>query len=151
MRKGALLWTVLLSAVACAPRAVTAQQEGAAAIAAASRAFSDAYVGGDTATIRTLYTPDAVLLPPGREVRGGDAIVRYFAPGPRRVNVSHAMESSELRIEEDVAIDVGTWHNTWRIGDGAEQSASERYLIVWRRGADGQWRIEYDMWHRPGG
>jgi metallo-beta-lactamase class B len=53
-----------------------AGQDDRAAIAAASRTFSDAYVRGDTATIRGLYTPDAVLLPPGREIRGRDAIVR---------------------------------------------------------------------------
>lgn len=119
------------------------------AITAASRSFSAAYVAGDTAAIRALYTDDAVLLPPGREVRGRDAIVRYFAPGPNRVNEAHAMTSSELRIDGDRAVDIGTWSNTWRIGDGERSSASERYLVVWRRGGDGRWRIEVDMWHRP--
>lgn len=118
-------------------------------IAAASHAFSEAYLAGDTATIRELYTEDAVLLPPDREVRGRDAITRYFAPVPRRENVSHAMESSDLRIYDDTAIDAGTWHNTVRVDGGPEREASGRYLVVWRRGDDGRWRIEYDAWHRP--
>jgi len=41
------------------------------------------------------------------------------------------------------------WSNTWRRGGEAPQSAEGRYLVVWRRGSDGRWRIEYDMWHRP--
>lgn len=122
-----------------------------AAIESASRAFSAAYVAGDTATIRRLYTEDAVLLPPGAEVRGRDGIARYFAPGPRRTNLTHAMASDAIRITGATAVDVGTWTNVWTIDGGPRQEASGRYLVVWRRGDDGHWRIEYDMWHRPAG
>lgn len=118
-------------------------------IAAASRAFSQAYVAGDTATIRELYMPDAILLPPDREVRGRDAIARYFAPGTRSTNVAHAMVSDELRIINDMAVDVGIWSHTSRVNDGSLRRATGRYLVVWRRGEDGRWRIEHDMWHRP--
>lgn len=124
-------------------------RRAAAEIATASRSFSDAYVAGDTATIRELYTEDAVLLPPEGEVRGRDAIVRYFEPSPRRTNVSHAMESTDLRIRGRTAIDAGTWHNTIRVDGGPEREASGRYLVIWTRGDDGRWRIEYDAWHRP--
>ena len=120
------------------------------AILEASRAFSRAYVQGDTAAVRALYTDDALLLPPGREIRGRDAIVRYFGPVAGRVNLSHAMTSSSLEVRDDQAVDIGIWSNRWRVGDGPEQEASARYLVVWRRGADGRWRIETDMWHRPG-
>lgn len=118
-------------------------------IAAASRAFSQAYVSGDTATIRQLYTPEAMLLPPDREVRGPDAIARYFAPGSRATNVAHAMTSEDLRVTDDIATDVGMWRHTQRTADGSTRESSGRYLVVWRRGDDGRWRIEYDMWHRP--
>lgn len=120
-----------------------------AAIAAASRAFSDAYVGGDTARLADLYTDDALVLPPGQTVQGRGAIQRYFGPGPRRVNLAHAMTSERLDVQGDIATDVGEWSNTWRIGDEDAQTASGRYLVVWRRGPDGRWRMVYDMWHRP--
>lgn len=156
MRGSRIGWLVVAALAACAEGAPDApatpdDADAREAITTASRAFSDAYVAGDTAAIRGLYTEDARLLPPGREVRGRDAIVRYFAPGPNRVNLTHAMTSADLSIEGDLAIDLGTWSNTWRIGDGEAQEASERYLVVWRRGEDGRWRIDVDMWHRPGG
>lgn len=120
-------------------------------ILAASTAFSRAYMEGDTAAIRALYTEDAVLLPPERVVRGREAIGRYFTARPGRRNLAHAMRPDDLRIDGDVAVDTGIWTNTWQVGDEEPQSAEGQYLVVWRRGADGRWRIEYDMWHRPAG
>ncbi len=122
-----------------------------AAIAAASRAFSDAYVRNDSRAIAELYTEDAVLLPPGGEFRGREAAARYFAWGPGRRQVAHAMESSELVVAGDMAVDVGTWHSTSQRGDAPPVTASGRYLVVWVRQGDGAWRMRYDMWHRPSG
>jgi len=68
------------------PSVAVAQSTGAssdsAAIAAASRAFSAAYVRNDTAALGRIYSDSAVLLPPNREIRGRAAIQRDFA-GPR--------------------------------------------------------------------
>ena len=147
MRVFRIVWVIAVLAGSAEWAAAQSLAEDSTAIAAASRDFSQAYVDGDPDRIRALYTEDAVLLPPGQEIRGLDRIAQYFAPGPNRVNIAHRMESSELRLSGDVAIDIGSWHNTWRIGDAAERTASDRYLVVWRRGGDGRWRIEYDMWH----
>ena len=133
------------------PDTAAADAADAAAIQAASRAFSDAYVAGDTATIGALYTEDAVLLPASRRVEGREAIKAFFAPGPNRVNLTHAMTSGDLIIDGDLAVDVGEWSNTWRMGDGDPLEAAAPYLVVWERGEDGRWRIRYDMWHRPPG
>ena len=116
-------------------------------IAETSRLFSQSYVQGDTTTLGHLYTMDAVLLPPGREIKGRESIKEYFSPSPRRRNISHSMESQELVIQGSTAIDMGTWHNSWQIEEGEVQSASDRYLVVWILQEDGQWRIRYDMWH----
>lgn len=127
----------------------SAGEDAAGPIARASQAFSEAYVHGDTARIRALYTPDAVLLPPGREIRGPEAIARYFAPAPGRRNVSHAMRSEELHIHGPVAVDRGTWYHVQDRGNNDIRESSGPYLVVWRLGGDGRWRIAYDMWHRP--
>ena len=149
---------VCLLVMAAAANQITAQgtkivkskRSTEAAIKKASVAFSDAYVRGDTDAIRNLYTEDAAILPPGRTIRGNSKIAGYFAPRPNRENISHSMESSELKVEGNLAIDIGMWNNTWKSGNAKEQSASGQYLVVWKRGTDGRWRIQYDMWHRPG-
>lgn len=116
----------------------------------ASRAFSQAYMRGDGDALRALYTEDAVLIPPGGLVEGRDAIGRYFAPNPRRTTLAHRMTSASLQIDGDRATDRGRWHQLVRNeADGALSRASEQYLVVWKRGMDGAWRIAWDMWHRP--
>lgn len=119
------------------------------AIARAGRAFSRAYMAGDTATIRSLYTEDAVLHPPDREVEGVDAIVRYFAPVPGRAVTDHRMEREALDVWPGGATETGHWHQTLRRPDGTASTSSGRYLIEWVRGLDGAWRIRRDIWHRP--
>jgi ketosteroid isomerase-like protein len=151
------LCTILVAATlagfgGCRARPSDSAASGAVArrdIAEAGRRFSAAYVAGDTATIGSLYTEDAVLLPPGAEIRGRAAIVRYFAPGPNRRQLAHAMVSGSLEVRGSTAIDVGRWSSTWQRGNGEPQTAGDRYLIVWLRGADGAWRISHDVWHRP--
>lgn len=123
--------------------------EDRAAIAAASRDFSAAYVANDSAAIAAVYCAEAVLLPPGREIRGRAGAALYFRWGPPYRQLAHAMASSELTIDGDMAIDVGTWRSTGQRGDQEPDTAEGRYLVVWVREADGQWRIRYDMWHRP--
>jgi len=128
-----------------------AQREADArtAIAGASAAFSAAYVRNDMAALGELYTEDAVLLPPGREIRGREAIRRYFAWSPNHRQIAHSMVPAELIVSGAVATDLGTWHSTSQRGDEPPATASGQYLVVWVRGADGVWRIQYDMWHRP--
>ena len=140
---------VAMAVIAGTPgMALTDVADDKARIMAASRAFSNAYLRGDTTTLKNLYTEDAVLLPTGSSYSGRAAIASYFAPIEGRTNASHEFRVEKLTIEGDIAIDMGTWHYAWRVGK-VTYSADERYLVIWRRCEDGVWRIQYDMWHRP--
>ena len=115
------------------------------AIAAAARAFSRAYLEGDTVTLASLYLDDALLLPSSRDVRGNRAGARWFYAPPGRRPANHFLVPESIEIDGDVAIDVGHWNSVSARGD----TATGRYLVVWRRGDDGRWRMAYDMWHPP--
>ena len=135
---------------ACAPAdAGPTLAEDRAAIAEASRAFSAAFVAGDTATLGALYTDDAVLLPPNRNVNGNEAIRGYFAPSAGRTQVGHTLTSESLLIDGDLAIDMGRWESTTQREGAEPRTSSERYLVVWQRQEDGSWKMSHDAWHWP--
>ena len=120
-----------------------------AAIRAAAAAFSEAFEQGDTVALGQLYTPNALLLAPSDTVRGRADIRRWFRPREGGNRFEHALETADLDIYGDVAIDRGHWSQTFTGEDGTERTVSGVYLVTWRRGADGRWRMEYDMWHAP--
>ncbi len=111
--------------------------------------FSQAMVRGDGGALAAAYTHDGVLLPPDREIRGAQAIGRYFTTGRDGYRqVAHSMIPDEVRVRGDVASEVGTWSSTIQRPGQERTTTGDRYLLVWERGEDGQWRIAYDMWHR---
>jgi ketosteroid isomerase-like protein len=119
-------------------------------ITAAQRAWSDAFVRNDTAALMALYTEDAVLLPPGAEFRGRDGVREWLrAQAPGFVPLTHSTTPKELSIYDSIAVEHGRWQNSFRVGNGPDVNASDEYIVIWKRGVDGQWRFQYDMWHIP--
>ena len=129
-----------------------AQEDGSgeAAIRAAGAAFSRAFEAGDTTALGGLYTEDALLLAPGDTVRGRAAIRRWFRPREGGNQFTHQLIVDDLSITGDVAVDRGRWVQAFPGEDGeAPRETSGVYLVIWRRGPDGAWRMKYDMWHAP--
>jgi ketosteroid isomerase-like protein len=144
---GAVIVSALLAA--CADMAVRSSETDARnAILARSRAFSAAYLRNDNDAIGELYTADATLLSPSREVRGRDEARKVFLWGPQYRQIEHSLRSTSLEIRGDVAVDVGTSATASQRVDNPVVHTNGLYMVVWVREADGAWRIKYDMWHR---
>ncbi|MGI9039357.1 MAG: YybH family protein [Gemmatimonadota bacterium] len=131
------------------PTSTTATVDAEAAIRGAAAAFSAAFEAGDTTALGELYTTDALLLAPNDTVRGRAAIRRWFAPREGRNPFDHTLTADALEVRGDVAIDRGWWTQEFRREDGTTNGSSGVYLVIWRRGSDGRWRMSYDMWHAP--
>ena len=133
------------------PQAVAAMQsvDDETSIRQAAAAFSAAFEAGDTTSLGNLYTEDALLLAPGDTVRGRTAIRRYFRPREGGRPFDHQLIADDLQVHGDVAVDRGRWIQEFDLEDGGTSRSSGVYLVVWRRAADGRWRMSYDMWHAP--
>lgn len=120
-----------------------------AAIHAAATAFSAAYVRGDAAAMAALYTEDAVIFPEGAAaIEGKPAIQRYWTlPAGRRITL-HRLIPERVEVHGDVASDYGRYEIAGEANGEAWGPSHGKYVVVWKRGADGAWRMYLDMWNR---
>lgn len=125
--------------------------QDAARILERSRAFSAAYVRGDTAAMVAMYTPDGAIFPNNSEMLAGhEALQRFWTiPDGDRI-VRHVATPTQIRVDGDHAYDYGIYEvDVLRQGKPRPQTRG-KYVIVWERGADREWRIKLDIWNsRP--
>ena len=131
-----------------APAEKAGDKDVAVAVAAGNAAFSAAFERGDAAAIAALYTEDAVLLPSGGRNRqqGRASIERFFTLAPGVEVVDHSLETTSLEVKGDTAVEIGRWTSVTRRDGGEPRKGTGPYLLVWERGGDGAWRIDYDVW-----
>ncbi|WP_157974618.1 YybH family protein [Lewinella sp. IMCC34183] len=126
------------------------EEADAAAISAATRAFSAAYVRGDFAAMAAAYTETGHILPHGASVVSGrDAIRERWRLPPGVTVLEYRTETVELRILGDYAYDLGHYAGRTRRADGSEAEWAGQYAIVWRK-LDGDWLMQVDMWEGRG-
>jgi ketosteroid isomerase-like protein len=87
-----------------------------------NRNFGGAVGRRDYAGLAALYTENAKVLPPDGPVVTGRSI--------------------DLEVAGDTAHEVG--EATLKVGAG---EARAKYLVVWMKGGDGNWRLHRDIWN----
>ena len=123
--------------------------EGAdrAAIAALRAAWMAAVASGDAEALRDLLTDDyevwANAAPP---IVGIDAAIGAMRGALARFRVEQRFDAVETIVAGDWAFERGT--ESMRVtprGGGDSRDASQRALLVLRRGIDGRWRFARGM------
>jgi uncharacterized protein (TIGR02246 family) len=118
--------------------------------AALSAAFATAINGRDVEAALALWIEDAAILrPDGEAVRGREAIgetLHALVDNGASVEVDVA----ELYAAGDVAVAVGTLTIKGTDAAGAPYEQRSQSVVIYARGADGEWRLAIDApWGLP--
>jgi ketosteroid isomerase-like protein len=109
-----------------------------------NRNFGGAVARKDYAAMAALYTENAMVLPPdGPIVTGRPAIEEFWRSAANALGLTGAvLRTRDLEVAGDTAYEVG--EANLNLGGG---QITVKYLVVWMKDADGNWRLHRDIWN----
>ena len=114
------------------------------AVEEGNRKFGAAVERKNYPELATLYTNDAkVLAPDAPIVTGRKAIEDFWREAAGALGlVGATLKTLDLEVAGDTAYEVG--QAALKLSSGG---ATVKYMVVWRRGDDGAWRLHRDIWN----
>ncbi len=120
------------------------------AIAAIDKKFMEDANRGAAAAGAAAYTDNAILMPPNHSpLEGKQAIEKYLTEIASQFQASNFQLSIlEVDVQGDTAIVRGTYSANFTIpGVDAPMEDRGKTLQVWKKQADGSWKIHRDIWN----
>lgn len=119
------------------------------AIQAREKEWSAAYLTGNGATVAALYTEDGASIPrEGEWMRGRDGIGKDLQTQLDSVTYTTREDITDevIPIGSDYAFEAGHYAatGTYKVG-GKPKTLNGRYVVLWRKDADGVWRLLRDF------
>lgn len=148
-----MFWALCLIAItSIAPQPTMAESvsdgDVISAIQAQNARYMAAYRAGDAAAIAALHTEDAIVMSPNRpRVQGLEDIESIIAKdlllGPSKIGLN----TVEVTTNGDTAYEIGQYTMSIKVAGGKPIEDFGDYLVIWKRGVDGIWRLHVDIWN----
>jgi ketosteroid isomerase-like protein len=111
-------------------------------------AFSEKVVAADYKGLTALYSADARLFPPGKDIIAGEEAILNYWTLPEGVSIiHHKISPVEIVVKGKKAYDYGRYEGKTKLKDGSVTDWKGKYVIVWKREGK-EWRIYLDSWSR---
>lgn len=140
----------VLMAVSLAGTIALQGQSMSPEVAKVRDAYMKAVNSGDSKTIATLYTEDAMEMPPNQAtLKGRPAIGKYNTDFLSANTVKLSLTGIESMAIGDTAYDVGTYSQAITPKQAGAKPMTDRgkYVVILRRGSDGQWRLKHAIYN----
>jgi uncharacterized protein (TIGR02246 family) len=130
-----------------------------------NKQFVEAFKTRDFSAVANMFTEDAVMLPPRRNIITGKSKIQSFWTRSKRLHELKFDTDSVTTLGNDVVREIGTLRmlvGQSRGGRGGEDSSDAssdqadrgqpreilgKYVFVWRK-VGGDWRLETSIWNR---
>jgi ketosteroid isomerase-like protein len=123
----------------------SAAAQDKATIEALNARFSSAFNRGDFATVASMYTGDAYLLPPGADlVRGLVNIQAFWTKAGETLGDVELTTFDVMALDNMTGREIGTF--SARTKGPQPLVVGGKYVVIWRKIHD-DWRITTDIWN----
>ena len=117
-------------------------------IETAGTKFTEAYNSGNAAALAQMYTEDAAVLPPdGKRVDGRKGVEEFWQGAIDAGMKNLTLKALEVEERADLAYEVGAFTLDVPSEGGALSTVAGKYIVVWKKGDDGTWRLHRDIWN----
>jgi uncharacterized protein (TIGR02246 family) len=127
-----------------------ARAESEAAIKAADLAASAAANTRDVDKLASFYTEDTAFMPPnGPLMTGRESAKKFFAEMMQPADFSIAWQPTKVEAARsgEIGYSIGTYHVMFTGPDGKMIMDDGKYSTVWKKQADGSWKLAVDMFN----
>lgn len=116
------------------------------------QAFKQAFYEGDYQAMASVYTADARLMVEDSNLIQGRAAIEEFwksaCERAKAVGMKRTPHSEELESSGDLAYKRGAMTLEIPVKDGRVITHIIKYITIWKREADGVWRVAVDISNR---
>ncbi|MGC3945867.1 MAG: SgcJ/EcaC family oxidoreductase [Chryseolinea sp.] len=113
-------------------------------IKSANQQFEKRFASGDATGMASLYTQEALLMPPGAPVQQGRNAIGAFWKMVMEMGIKNARLTTK-HIDElgETAVEVGEYELGGQDGQSIDRG---KYIVVWKK-EKGDWRLDKDIWN----
>jgi ketosteroid isomerase-like protein len=132
------------------PAPADTREQEAAAIRKADTDAATAATARNVDALMAFYTDDTTVMPPNAAmITGRENAKKFFADMMNLPDFSIAWQptKAEAARSGDVGYSIGTYHNMFTAPDGGMVMEDGKYATVWKKQADGSWKLAVDMFN----
>ncbi|MER8437828.1 DUF4440 domain-containing protein [Mesorhizobium sp. M1312] len=123
-------------------------QTAQSSIEANNADFVAKFAAKDTTGLAQHYTEDAVAFPPNEErIAGRESVQKMWQSWIDAGLTDLTLKAAQVEESGTLAYEDGTYSIKIPGSDGKISEEIGKYIVVWKKGADGEWRMHRDIWN----